>query len=281
MPSGFSLIFKRLRLARVFMMVVVTGTTAFGFGATPARICLAAGAAGLLSLGCFLLDHLFDLPKDRAAGRTSNPFAAGALTLRAGGILVAVPLAGAALLAVPLGWPALAAGGGVVLVVFGLGIGILDTPILRAVSLGVIQGLYALLGGLSAGPPGAGLGFTALFLLLAMTGGRVLGDVRDMDEDARAGTLTIPLRYGVRASIVFMFCFEFLAYLAGAAMYAAGALGRGWLWCIVAIAGAGTAINASFAARPTPRAADIANQLSLGLLGGLYSLGMVLARLLP
>ena len=32
--------------------------------------------------------------------------------------------------------------------VFGLGIGILETPILRAVSLGVIQGLYALLGGL-------------------------------------------------------------------------------------------------------------------------------------
>ena len=79
--------------------------------------------------------------------------------------------------------------------VFGLGIGILDTPILRAVSLGVIQELYA-----------------------------------------------------------------------------AGALGRGWLWCIVAIAGAGTAINASFAARPTPRAADIADRLSLG---------MVLARLLP
>jgi 4-hydroxybenzoate polyprenyltransferase len=275
------LVFERLRLARVFMMVVVTGTTAFGFGATPARTGLAAGAAGLLSLSCFLLDHLFDLPKDRAAGRTSNPFAAGALTPRAGRILVAILLSGAALLALLVGWPSLAAVGGVVLVVFGLGIGILDTPILRAVSLGVIQVLYALLGGLSAGSPGVGLGFTALFLLLAMTGGRVLGDVRDMEDDARAGTLTIPLRYGIRASIVFLFCFEFLAYLAGAAMYAADALGRGWWWCLVAIAGAGTAINVAFAAQPTPRVADIANRLSLGLLGGLYSLGMVLARLLP
>ena len=48
--------------------------------------------------------------------------------------------------------------------------------------------------------------------------------------------------------------------------------GRGWPWCLATIAGAGTAINASFAARPTPRMADIANRLSLG---------MVLARLLP
>jgi len=263
------------------MMVVVTGTTAFGFGATPARAGLAAGSAGLLSLGCFLMDHLFDLRKDRTAGRTTNPFAAGSLAPRAGRVVIALLLLGAAALAAPLGWPALATVGGVILTVVGLGIGVLDTPVLRAVSLGAIQGLYALLGGLSAGPPGAGLGFTALFLLLAMTGGRVLGDVRDSEEDARAGTLTIPLRYGVRASIVFLFCFELLAYLAGVAMHVAGALGRGWLWCLIAIAVTGTAINVSFAVRPSPRSADIANRLSLGLLGGLYSLGMVLARLVP
>lgn len=281
MPSRLSVAFERLRLARVIMMVVVTGTTAFGFGAPPARAGLAAGSAGLLSLGCFLLDHLFDLGKDRAAERTTNPFATGTLAPRTGRVVISVLLLGAAALAAPLGWPALATVGGVILVVVGLGLGILDTPVLRAVSLGALQGLYALLGGLSAGPPGAGLGFTVLFLLLAMTGGRVLGDVRDSEEDARAGTLTIPLRYGVRASIVFLFCFESLAYLAGVAMHATGGLGRGWLWCLIAIAVAGTAINLSFALRPSPRSADTANRLSLGLLGGLYSLGMVLARLVP
>jgi 4-hydroxybenzoate polyprenyltransferase len=281
MPARAALLFEQLKIARVLMMVVVTGTTAFGFGAVPARAALAAGTAGLLSLGCYMLDHLFDLRKDRAVGRLSNPFSAGTLSPRTGWILVAALLACAAGLAALVGWPSLAAAGGVVLVVAGLGIGILDTPILRAVSLGALQGLYALLGGLAAGPAGIALCFTALFLLLAMTGGRVLGDVRDMEQDERAGTPTIPLRHGIRASIFFLFYFELLAYLAGAAMYWPGGLGLGWLWCLVAIAVAGTVINTLFALRPTPRMADIANRLSLGLLGGLYSLGMVLARFTP
>ncbi len=66
--------------------------------------------------------------------------------------MIGLLLLGAAALAAPIGWPALATIGGVILAVVGLGIGVLDTPILRAVSLGAIQGLYALLGGLSAGP---------------------------------------------------------------------------------------------------------------------------------
>ena len=261
------------------MMAVVTGTTAFGFGAPAGRIALVAAAAALLSMGCFLLDHLFDLRKDQQGKRAANPFSAGTLSPRAGSLLIAGMLAGAAGLALPLGWPVLACAAAIALVVAGLGIGFLDGPVARAVSLGALQGLYALLGGLSAGPARLGLWLTAAFLLLAMTGGKVLGDVRDRDADERAGTRTIPLRYGMRVSIVFLFAFETLAYLAGAAMYLFGGLGRGWMWCLVATAIAGTAIDVRFALHPTPRTADLANRLSLGLLGGLYALGMVLARL--
>jgi 4-hydroxybenzoate polyprenyltransferase len=279
MPSRVAELLEQLRIGRVFMMTVVTGTTAFGFGASTGRIALAAGAAGLLSMGCFLLDHLFDLKRDTAGGGSTNPFAAGAFAPSTGRTLIAVLLAGAGIPALFLGWAPLACAALIVLVVVGLGTGILDGPVARAVSLGALQGLYALLGGLAAEPLGLGIAFTALFLLLAMTGGRVLGDVRDMPVDERAGTRTIPLRFGIRTSIAFLFCFETLAYLAGAAMYRPGGLGRGWLWCLVAIAAAGTAIDVTFAVRPTPRRADLANRLSLGLLGGLYSLGMVLARL--
>ncbi len=267
------------------MMIIVTGATAFGFGASAERIVLAAAAAGFLSFGSFLLDHLFDLRKDRVAGRAANPFAAGSIAPSAGRLLVALPLAAAAILASlacrPSWGSGLAAACGVVVVVAGLGLGILDGPIPRAVSLGAIQGLYALLGGLAAGSPGTGLWLTALFLLLAMTGGRVLGDVRDSEQDARAGTRTIPLRCGMPGAIAFLFCFEAAAWASGAAAGWLGGLGRGWLWCLAAIAAGGTAINVFFALRPTPRRADIANRLSLGVLGGLYSLGMVLARLAP
>ena len=262
------------------MMVVVTGTTSFGFGAPAIRIVIAAAAAGLLSMGCFLLDHLFDSKKDGAGGGASNPFSAGALAPGSGWILITPLLAGAAILALLLGWPALACAACIVLIVVGLGVGTLDGPIPRAVSLGALQGLYAMLGGLAAGPLHVGVALTAVYLLLAMTGGRVLGDVRDMEIDARAGTRTIPLRFGMCASILFLFCFESLAYLAGAAMYWFGGMGQGWLWCLVATAVAGTTINVRFATRPTPRAAKLANGLSLGLLGGLYSLGMVLSRML-
>jgi 4-hydroxybenzoate polyprenyltransferase len=279
MPSRAALIFDQLRIARVLMMSVVTGTTAFGFGAAAGRIALAAGTASLASMGCFLLDHLFDLRKDREGKSAANPFTAGTLSPRAGDALSGALLAGAAGLALTLGWPALVCTAAIVIVVAGLGIGILDGPVARAVSLGALQGFYALLGGLAAGPLSIGLGLTAAFLLLAMTGGRVLGDVRDREADERAGTRTIPLSYGIRTSIVFLFVFETLAYLAGAAMYLFGGLGKGWLWCLVAIAAAGTAINVRFALHPIPRTADLANQMSLGLLGGLYSLGMVLARL--
>lgn len=286
MPGGRATgLFDQLRIARVAMMVVVTGATAFGFGAGAARIALAAVAAGLLSFGSFLLDHLFDLRRDRVAGQAANPFASGALTVAAGAAIVAPALAGAAALAaaacLPAWWTGLAAAAGVVLVVCGLGLGILDGPVARAVSLGALQGLYALLGGFVAGPARLSLWLIAAFLLLAMTGGRVLGDVRDSEADARAGTRTIPLRHGMRAAIVFLFCFEAAAWLAGAAAYRPGGMGRGWAWCLAAIAAAGTAINVWFAVRPTPRRADIANRLSLGILGSLYSLGMVLARLVP
>jgi hypothetical protein len=42
-PSRAAQVFDQLRLARVLMMVIVTGTTAFGFGTSTARIALAAG----------------------------------------------------------------------------------------------------------------------------------------------------------------------------------------------------------------------------------------------
>jgi 4-hydroxybenzoate polyprenyltransferase len=278
-------VFDQLRIARVLMMIVVTGTTAFGFGAGAGPVALAAAAAGFLSFGSFLLDHLCDLRKDTAAGRAVNPFSAGTFPPAAGAVLIALPLVAAGALAaaacLPAWWAGLSAVVGVVLVVAGLGSGLLDGPVPRAVSLGGIQGMYALLGGLAAGPPPIGLWLIALFLLLAMTGGRVLGDVRDSGDDARAGTRTIPLRYGTSAAIAFLFCFEAAAWLAGAAASWIGGLGRGWLWCLAAIAATGTAINLSFAVRPTPRRADLANRLSLGVLGGLYSLGMVLARLAP
>ncbi len=271
-------VFESWRLGRVAMMAVVTGSTAYGFGAALRETLLIGLAAAFLALGGFYLDYLADWRVDRQSGKLLNPIAAGEMSPRAGLAFVIVGVGASA----ALGWLVepwtLLPMAGVIAIVGGLAAGVLDTPVARAVSLGAIQGLYVVTGGLSAGAFGPGVILTALFLLFAMTGGRVMGDVRDLPHDTRAGTMTIPRKYGTRWASVFLLANEVLAYLVALSVYWVGSLGTGYLYCIWGIVGMGTVLNLVFVARPTPRVADRTNKMSFMLLGTLYVLGMVLGR---
>ncbi len=150
--------FKRLwrileawRLGRMLMLAVITGSTAYGFSATLPQAIPAALAAAFLALGGFYLDYLADWRKDRDSGKLLNPLATGELSIPVALGFVAVGVGGSLVLALwenPwMVFPVL----GVVAVVGGLALGWLDTPMLRAFSLGAIQALYVLLGGLAAG----------------------------------------------------------------------------------------------------------------------------------
>lgn len=272
-------ILEAWRLGRMLMLAVITGSTAYGFGAALPQALRAAAIAALLALGGFYLDYLADWRKDRDSGKLLNPLATGELSIPAAWVFVAIGVGGSlalALLASPLmALPVL----GVVVIVGGLGIGWLDTPVLRAFSLGAIQALYVLIGGLAAGRASLGVWLTALYLFFAMTGGKIMGDVRDLPHDTRAGTLTIPQKYGLRWASAFLLINELLAYGAALSVYLVGALGSGYLYCILATILSGVVINAIFIRNPIPKIADITNKLSFIGLGSLYVLGMILGRL--
>ena len=77
---------------------------------------------------------------------------------------------------------------------------------------------------------------------------------------------------------LFLLANETIGYLVAPSAYWVGALGLGYLYCALAIIVSGTVINTAFVAKPTPRMAGVIHRLSLGVLGILYVLGMVLGR---
>lgn len=271
-------IFKGLRVGRIIMLTLVTGSTAYGFGGTSKEVSLAGLIAVFLALGGFYLDHLVDWRKDRAAGKMLNPIARGKMSPGLGLAFVIVGTGTSAVLGFLTNPLILLPWAGVILLVGGMAVGILDTPILRAVSLGALQGLYVLIGGLSAGYFGWGIILIALFLLFAMTGGRVMGDVRDLPYDIRVNTITIPQKYGLRWGAIFLLTNETVAYVIALSVYWTGALSQGYFFCVLGIIIVGTIINLIFVTKPTPKIAGLTNALSLGVLGMLYVLGMVLGR---
>ncbi len=274
-------ILEAWRLGRMMMLAAITGATAYGFGGTPLQVLQAALVAPFLALGGFYLDYLADWRKDRDSGKLLNPLASGELSIPVAGSFIGIGIGGS--LAVAL-WanpwmtlPVL----GVVGIIGGLALGWLDTAILRALSLGAIQSCYVLIGGLAASNLNTGVWLTALFLFFAMTGGKIMGDVRDLPHDIRAGTLTIPQKYGQRWANSFLLINEGLAYIAALSVYFVGALGHGYLYCMLAMIASGIGINAMFIANPTPQRADVTNKLSFIGLGTLYILGMILGRMTP
>lgn len=266
------------RMDRIVMVALVTGSTAYGFGATSEGALKAGLIAVFLALGGFYLDRVADWRKDREAGNTLNSIARGALSPPAAWFLVVTSIGASIVLGFVTNPWVLLPIAGVLLIAGCLAAGLLDTPFLRAVSLGALQGMYVLVGGLSAGAFGWGVVLTAIFLLFAMTGVTVLEDVRDLPYDVRTGKMTLPRRYGVHRAALFLLANETIAYLVAPSAYWVGALGLGYLYCVLAIIVLGTMIHIAFVARPTPRMAGVINRLSLGVLGMLYALGMVLGR---
>lgn len=77
-------IFEGLRIGRIIMLALVTGSTTYGFGGSSKEVSLAGLIAAFLAFGGFYLDHLMDWKKDKAAGNMLNPIARGKVSSRLG-----------------------------------------------------------------------------------------------------------------------------------------------------------------------------------------------------
>lgn len=277
--NGFVEFTETWRISRVVMLTIVTASTAYGFGGNFKTVLLAALTGFFLAVGGFYMDHLADADSDKKSNRGRNPVAAGILPRKAGFLVVTVSL----LLSGFIGFLAnpwiLLPLGSVILVLTGLASGVLSGPFFKAFSLGILQSLYASIGGLSASQSvGLPLLLICLFLFLAMTGGRVLGDIRDLPYDRRTSNRTIPKSYGVRFSLFFYLAFELASYATGISAYFTGYFGVLYLVCMMTIAAAGILISIYFMAKPEPKRADFANRMSLMLLGSLYIAAMILGK---
>ncbi len=270
---------ESFRIYRVLMLSIVTASTAYGLGASFKNTFYAGLTGGLLSLAGFFMDNLFDFKKDKKSGQLSNPIAAGAISFYTGVCITVCALITAVIFTIIMTPFILIPLSCVILVIAGLGSGILDSPLGRAYSLGALQAFYVWIGALAAGNTGLAPLMLSLFLFFAMSGGKVLGDIRDLDFDKKAGLVTLPGKYGMGFSIKFLFFHEAASYLFGLAAFFTGKFSVYYLYCMIGIIITGSLINILFAFKKDPKTAKLANGLSLGFLGSLYILGMVFGRI--
>jgi len=280
MANFFSTVFGDWRLGRINMFIAITAAVTYGLGGTWQNIVYAGAIGATLSAGGFFLDYFMDHKEDRESGKLSNPIAKGTLSPVAGLILIILLLATAVTLTIVSNVWAVIPAVCVILVILGLGYGLLNTPILRAISLGVLQGLYVLIGAILADNLTYGSVLIALFLFFAMTGGRALGDTRDLPYDLKTDKETIPRKYGLRFTSIFLLICELIAYGFAISIYFTGITGIAFLYCMIATAVIGFASILWFVIKPTPKVGNIVNILSLFFLGTLFILGLILGELL-
>lgn len=233
-PLAFFLL---LRLNRTAMVALVAGASAYAAGAG-AALALQVGLAGwLLAVGGFSLDLWADRAMDIEGPRAElrhNPLSDGSLSPRTGLAFSALCLLaslGLTLALVPRAWPAWLAIG---LVVAGLAAHRFETPLARAVTLGLLQALYVGFGSL-AGQPSLGLLLLAGMFFFAMMGGRGMTDIRDFPQDQVTTVQTLPKRYGMQRTAYLTAAALLVAFALSLAAYATGEFNRTYLylaWCL-------------------------------------------------
>jgi len=261
------------------MFILITSSVSYGLGNLWINILLAGVIGATLSAGGFYLDYLGDYKKDRESGKLSNPIAKGTITPQVGIILVVLLLGISITIGLLINLWVLLPIGGIILVISGLVIGILDTPFLRAFSLGLLQAFYVIIGGLMVYRFEIGILVLSLYLFFAMTGGRVLGDIRDLPHDEKTDTMTLPKKYGLRKASYFLLINELIAYVFGLLVYFTGLFGIGYLICIILTISVGLPMTIFFIYKPSPKTGNIVNMMSFGILGMLFVIAMIIGRI--
>jgi 4-hydroxybenzoate polyprenyltransferase len=163
-------------------------------------------------------------------------------------------------------------------IIVGLALHVFERPLTRALTLGLLQGLYALMGGVS-GRLSLGLGLLAGMFFFAMFGGRGMIDIRDFPQDTVTRVQTLPKRYGVRRTAQFTAICLFIAYALSLAAYFAGEFGPIYLYLDLAFVAVGMVCAWLFVTRPSPRLAYILTLVCMMGMGSLICLAMILGSL--
>jgi 4-hydroxybenzoate polyprenyltransferase len=261
--------FWLLRLNRTAMVAMITGAAAFTAGAGVTRSLWMTLAGWCLAVGGFSLDFYADRDLDIGGPRAEvrhNPLADRSLSPLTG-LVFSLTFIAASLAVVLLTAPsALLPWGIIVAVIVGLALHLFETPLARALTLGLLQALYALMGG-AAGRLSLGLGLLAGMFFFAMFGGRGMIDIRDFPQDEVTRVQTLPKRYGVKRTAQFTAVCLLISSAFSLGAYFTGELQDIYLHLDLVFIAVVLVCAGLFAARPSPKLA--------------YALTLVFSWLMP
>jgi 4-hydroxybenzoate polyprenyltransferase len=272
---------KLFRINRTIMVAAITGTGAYAAGA-PARTSLLMTLAGfLLATGGFSLDFVADRHLDMTGPRSRhrlNPVADGVITPAFGTVFSLVFIAASfvlILLTSPFSlvpWFVTAA------VIGGLALHWFEGALSRAFTLGLLQALYTLMGGLS-GKLTAGVLLLAALFFTAMFGGRAVTDIRDFLQDQNTPVETFPKRFGVKAAVIFASVCICAALAISVLIYFTGEFNRAYLYLDMGFVCLGVLLVALLAAKPTPAMAQFLTYAFMMGAGSMICLAVILGKM--
>jgi 4-hydroxybenzoate polyprenyltransferase len=260
------------------MVAMIAGAAAFTANAGVTNAIWMTLAGWCLAVGGFSLDFYADRDLDAEGPRAEmrrNPLTDGSLSPSIGlafsMIFIAISFA-TTLLVAPR---ALLPWGIILSIIVGLALHLFERPLTRALSLGLLQGLYALMGGAS-GRLSLGLWLLAGMFFFAMFGGRGMIDIRDFPQDEVTRVQTLPKRYGVRRTAQFTAFCLLIAYALSLAVYFTGEFSPIYLYFDLAFVAVGLVCAWLFVTRPSPSLAYVLTLVCMMGMGSLICLAMIL-----
>ena len=263
--------FWLLRLNRTVMVAMITGAAAFTSGTGVTNSILLTLSAWCLAVGGFSLDFYADRDLDIEGPRAKirhNPLSDGSLAPSIGlsfsitfiviSLIMTMMLAPWALLP----WTI------ILLVIVGLALHIFEHPLIRALTLGLLQGLYMIMGGI-AGSLSTGIGILAGMFFFAMFGGRGMIDIRDFPQDKETRVMTLPKRHGVKRTAQFTGICLFISFALSLAAYFTGEFSPIYLYLDLVFIIVGIICAVLFMRRPSP---ELAFRLTLVFMMGMGTL---------
>ncbi len=273
--------FWLLRPNRSPMVAMIAGAAAFTAGAGVARSLWMTLAGWCLAVGGFSLDLYADRDLDMDGPRAEiryNPLADGSLSPRTGLAFSLAFLAASFILTLAITPWALLPWAIILAIIAGLTWYLFEMPLSRALTLGLLQALYVLMGA-TAGRLSPGLMLLAGMFFFAMFGGRGMTDIRDYPQDIVTRVQTLPKRYGVKRTARFTAVCLVISYALSLAAYFTGEFGRIYLYLDLVFIAVGLVSAWLFATRPSPRLGHILTMVFMAGEGFLICLAMILGSI--
>ena len=273
--------FWLLRLNRTAMVAMITGSAAFAAGAGVANSLWMTLAGWFLAVGGFSLDFYADRDLDVVGPRAEirhNPFTDGSLSPPTGLAFSTTFIIASLVITILVAPWALIPWGITLSIVVGLALHIFEHSLARALTLGLLQALYALMGAAS-GYLSPGLGLLAGMFFFAMFGGRGMIDIRDFPQDEVTRVQTLPKRYGIKRTAQFTAICLLISYALSLAAYFTGEFSTIYLYLDIVFVAVGLVCAWLFATRPSPRLAYTLTLVFMMGMGTVICLAIILGSI--